>query len=240
MGGASTGRMAGNASGGQSAAGGGTKQPQVGMIGMAAGDQSMQMPGMTSVQTGAMGGAMVGGGAMAEGGGAMPGTGPMDSQMMMGASGASAMAGAGPMGNRMMGGSGVMMTPSGTMPGSATMPGQTGALPGGIVAQTSRMMPMTTMRFMVGSPSMAPPGFEEPCKCEVECCQMPMEPRRPLPILHLPMVLHYGCCGCVDCPASLNPFIAFRIRYTMMMARSMRMRPGMANSEGEPPDVISR
>ena len=239
--------MAGGASGSQSAAGGGAKQPQSGMMGMAAGGQSMQMAG---AQAGSMGGPMAAGGAMAEGGGAMPSTGPMGSQIM-GAGGAmaagqSGMPSAGPMGSHMMGGAGAMMSPSGAMPGPGSMSGLPGALPGGITAQTSMPMPMPMlgMRSLVGSPSMAPPGFEEPCKCEVECCQMPMEPRRPLPILDLPMVFHYGCCGCVDCPPSLNPFVAFRLRYIMMMARSMArsmaMRPGMANSGREPPDVISR
>ena len=121
--------------------------------------------------------------------------------------------------------------------GGGAMPAPMGTVPPGIVAQTGRSpMSMMSMASIVGSPSMAPPGFEAPCKCEVECCQMPAEPRRPLPILHLPMVFHYGCCGCVDCPPSLNPFIAFRIRYTMMMARSMGRRP-ILNSEGELPEA---
>ena len=240
MGGASS----GGASGSQSATGGVAKQPQSGMIGMNAGGQSM--PGMAGAQAASMGGAMTAGGAMGEGGGAMAGTGPMGAQMMGAGSpmtaGQSGMSGAGPISGQVMGGA--MMMPGGTMQGPGAMSGQTGGVPGGITAQTSMAMPMPMigMRSLVGSPSMAPPGFEEPCKCEVECCQMPMEPRRPLPVLHLPMVFHYGCCGCVDCPPSLNPFIAFRLRYTMMMAQRMAaMRPGMTMPGGrEPPDVISR
>ena len=205
----------------------------------------------------AKGGAMAGGGVMAGGGaggaaGGQSGTGagvkPPQPRMMGVQPGSQAGTMAG-MGGGMAGMSGAMPGAGGPMPGAGgamsgaggAMPAPMGGVPGGIVAQSRVPMPMgMPMRSLVGSPSMAPPGFEEPCKCEVECCQMPSEPRRPLPILHLPMVFHYGCCGCTDCPPSLNPFVSFRLRYTMMMARRMGMRPGMLNAEGEPPDMTSR
>ncbi|KAK3603468.1 hypothetical protein CHS0354_030308 [Potamilus streckersoni] len=60
--------------------------------------------------------------------------------------------------------------------------------------------------MMPGGQSIPPP--EEPCPCAVQCCSMPMEPQRQLPILHLPNVNHVGCCGCINCPASLLPAVA--------------------------------
>ena len=201
----------GPSTGGAATGPGGTASGSGGAAQLSSGSQAGAISGMGSSQAGAMPGM---GGTQS---GAPPGMGGTQPAGMPGMSGAQ----------------------TGTMPGmggaqSMSMPGMSGA-------QSRPTMPMGTMSMarFVGSPSLAPPGFEEPCKCEAECCQMPSEPRRPLPIFHLPMVFHYGCCGCVECPPSLNPYISFRIRYTMMMARRMGMIP-VLDSEGELPDVISR
>ncbi|KAL3861305.1 hypothetical protein ACJMK2_007342 [Sinanodonta woodiana] len=68
------------------------------------------------------------------------------------------------------------------------------------------MMRVTPPPMMPGGQSMPPP--EEPCSCAVQCCSLPTEPRRHLPILHLPNVIHDGCCGCINCPPSLFPDVA--------------------------------
>jgi hypothetical protein len=65
------------------------------------------------------------------------------------------------------------------------------------------------------------PPMEEPCPCDAECCSLPMEPRRILPVLNIPMTMHPGCCGCVECPLSLSPVIGGMLQ----VARTAPMPP---------------
>lgn len=124
-------------------------------------------------------------------------------------------------------GQGQMMAPAQTMP---QMMGATGQMmphmvrqmmgptqmmlimPGGppgsaLQLLLSNMLKMSlALRRIYGITKPLPP-MEEPCPCDADCCASPMAPRRILPVLSIPMTLHRGCCGCVECPASLSPMI---------------------------------
>lgn len=69
------------------------------------------------------------------------------------------------------------------------------------------------------------PPMEEPCPCDADCCSRPMEPRRLLPVLNLPMTMHQGCCGCVDCPVSLSPMVASVVQRSNMMSMMSQAGP---------------
>lgn len=62
------------------------------------------------------------------------------------------------------------------------------------------------MPMMIPMPNPMPPPMD-PCSCEVECCMFPWEMRRRSHIFHMPMVMRLDCCGCVDCPVTLNPAV---------------------------------
>ena len=93
---------------------------------------------------------------------------------------------------------------------------------GGIQQLLNNMLRMAlTFRRMTGNRSPLP-MMEEPCPCDVECCTRPMEPRRLIPILELPMTMHPGCCGCVDCPLSLSPAVSNLVLMARMAGQSRR------------------
>ena len=66
------------------------------------------------------------------------------------------------------------------------------------------------------------PPMEEPCPCDAECCSLPMEPRRLIPVMNVPMTAHQGCCGCVDCPYSLSPMVTSLLQASAMMSTQQR------------------
>lgn len=153
----------------------------------------------------------------------------MGGGQMMGMAG-QPMGGAG----QMMGGAGQMMGKAGqSMGGAGQMTGGASQMmgappmmpqippgpPGSPVQQLlSNMAKMAlALRRMYGVRQPLPP-MEEPCPCDADCCQRPADPRRILPVLFIPMTQHQGCCGCVECPASLSPVINGMIEAAKMAA----------------------
>ncbi|XP_045163722.2 uncharacterized protein LOC123528044 isoform X2 [Mercenaria mercenaria] len=180
---------------------GGAGQMMMGGAGQAMGGAG-QTVGGSSQMMGGMGQTMGGTGqAMGGMGQTMGGTG-----QAMGGTG-QAMGGAGQMAGgagQMTGGAGQMMPP--TPPGSPLQ---------NLLSNMARMA--LALRQMYGLNQPLPP-MEEPCPCDADCCVRPTDPRRVLPVLSIPMTLHRGCCGCVECPASLSPVISGMIQVAKMAA----------------------
>lgn len=210
-----------------------------------------QQPGAGGQQGGAgagmgQGSGMAGGG-MSPGGGAggsgsgmgmgMPGMKPGQMPQMMAPSQMMPpMSGASPMMQGMMPGMQPEMMPMAgsmmaqMMPTSQMMPGMgmAGGAPSSPIQQLlSNMVQMVTSLRQMHGFNMPMPPMEEPCPCDAECCKLPTEPRRLLPVLEIPMVMHRGCCGCVDCPNSLSPLINGMVQAAQMATAQ----------QGPPPDL---
>lgn len=114
------------------------------------------------------------------------------------------------------------------------VPSASGA-PGSAIQRLLSSMTQTAMNirryYNINSPL---PNMEEPCPCDADCCSTPMDPRRLLPVMHMPMTSHQGCCGCVDCPVSLSPMVASMLRGAAMMSMANQRRmAGQTEAEGK-------
>ncbi|KAL4220956.1 hypothetical protein ACF0H5_019222 [Mactra antiquata] len=119
---------------------------------------------------------------------------------------------------------GQMTQPSGT-PGQMpqTPPMQT---PGSALQQllTNMLNMALSLRRMYGM-NIPTPLMEEPCPCGADCCSMPMEPRRVLPVFNIPMTMHRGCCGCIDCPISLSHLVTNMVQNAQSTPAPTRPAP---------------
>lgn len=114
------------------------------------------------------------------------------------------------------------------------VPSANGA-PGSTIQRLLSSMAQTAMNlrryYNINSPL---PNMEEPCPCDADCCSRPVEPRRLLPVMHMPMTSHQGCCGCVDCPVSLSPMVASMLRGAAMVSMANQRRlAGQTEAEGK-------
>ncbi|XP_052286008.1 uncharacterized protein LOC127881874 isoform X2 [Dreissena polymorpha] len=126
----------------------------------------------------------------------------------------------------------MMMSPRITMP-----PPMMGAPGSGIERLLNNMFQVALNLRRTFRPTDPLPPMEEPCPCDGECCATPAEPRRVLPVFNIPMTMHPGCCGCVECPLALSPDVALMLQTVQTMiapasgaqngAGAMSSQPGM-------------